>query len=93
MLIDSINTTYHTGEMSITQKRGILSLLYKKDDKTCLNNWRPISLLNTDYKIMAHVQAQRLKNVIHKLIHTDQSGYIKGRNINNNIRLIQDVID
>ena len=42
---------------------------------------------------MAHVPAQRLKHVIHKIIHTDQSGYIKGRNINNNIRLTQDVID
>ena len=42
---------------------------------------------------MAHFLAQRLKKVIHKLIHTDQSGYIKGRNIGTNIRLIQDVID
>ena len=35
----------------------------------------------------------RLKSVIHKIIHTDQNGYIKGRNIAYNIRLIQDVID
>ena len=42
---------------------------------------------------MAHVLANRLKKVISKLVHTDQSGYIKGRNISNNIRLIQGVID
>ena len=89
LLTEAINSAYQTGELSTTQKRGILKLLYKKGDKTSLNNWRPISLLNTDYKILAHILAQRLKKVIHKLIHTDQSGYIKGRNIGTNIRLIQ----
>ena len=57
-----------------------------------LENWRPISLLNTDYKILAHALANRLKKVIPKLVHTDQSGYIKGRTISTNIRLIQDVL-
>lgn len=68
-------------------------MLYKKNDKTLLSNWRPISLLNTDYKILAHVLSNRLKTVLNKLINTDQSGYLKGRNISFNIRLIQDVID
>ena len=48
---------------------------------------------NTDYKILAHVLANRLKLVISKLIHTDQNGYIKGCNIGYNIRLIQDVME
>lgn len=93
LLLDSLNEAYHTGELSPTQKRSVLSLIYKKNDKTLLTNWRPISLLNTDYKILAHVLANRLKKVIAKLIKTDQNGYIKGRNISYNIRLIQDVID
>ena len=93
MLIESINSAYQNGELSASQKMGILSLIFKKGDKTLLENWRPISLLNTDYKILAHTLANRLKKVIPKLIHTDQSGYIKGRNISSNIRLIQDVID
>ena len=50
-------------------------------------------MLNTDYKILAHVLAKRLNNVIEKLINTDQTGYIKGRFIGQNIRVIQDVID
>lgn len=37
--------------------------------------------------------ANRLKKVINKLIHTDQTGYLKGRSVSQNIRLIQDVID
>lgn len=58
-----------------------------------MKNWRPISLLNTDYKILARDLADRLKVVINKIIHTDQNGYIKGRSIGYNIRLIQDVIE
>ena len=93
MLIESINSAYQVGELSTSQKKGILSLIFKKGDKTLLENWRPISLLNTDYKILAHALANRLKKVIPKLINSDQSGYIKGRTISTNIRLIQDVID
>ena len=93
LLLGSLNAAYQKGELSPTQKRGILNLIFKKNDKTLLSNWRPITLLNTDYKILAHVLANRLKKVIPKLVNTDQSGYIKGRNICYNIRLIQDVID
>ena len=92
-LIESLNQSYDSGSLSPTQKRSMLSLLFKKNDKHLLKNWRPISLLNTDYKILAHILANRLKSVIGKLIHTDQNGYIKGRNIGYNIRLIQDVFE
>ena len=81
LLLDSFNSTYQTGELSTTQKRGIINLIFKKNDKNLLSNWRPITLLNTDYKILAHVLANRLKKVIPKLVNTDQSGYIKGRNM------------
>ena len=63
--------------------------------KDCGNpgNWRPISLLNVDYKIAAHILANRIKTILPKIIHSDQNGFIKGRNINYNIRMIQDIID
>ena len=92
-LLDSLQEAYTSGELSTTQKRGIITLLHKKNDKTLLNNWRPISLLNTDYKILTHVLANRMKKVINTLISSDQTGYIKGRFIGQNIRVIQDVIE
>ena len=61
ILLESLNSAYQIVELSPTQKRGILSLIFKKQDKTLLENWWPISLLNTDYKILAHVLANRLK--------------------------------
>lgn len=50
-------------------------------------------MLNVDTKIIAYSLAQRLKPVLHKIIHSDQSGYVKNRFIGFNIRQIQDIID
>ena len=92
-LVDSLNEGYLKGELCDSQKHGIVSLIYKKEDPTLLKNWRPISLLNTDYKIAAYSLASRLKKVMPSIISTDQNGYIKNRFIGYNIRLIQDIID
>ena len=62
-------------------------------DKRLLKNWRPISLLNVDYKIMAKALATRLQKVISSVINSDQVGYIKGRYIGDNIRTILDILE
>ena len=72
---------------------GILSLLYKKGDPKNLENWRPLTLLNQDYKIATRCLAQRLQKLLPLIIHTDQQGYIQNRYIGFNIRLIQYIID
>ena len=85
---------FKTGRLSIDQRRGVLTLLPKpQKDIRYLSNWRPISLLNTDFKILAKVLASRLQKVISSIISTDQSGYIKGRCIGENIRSILDIIE
>ncbi len=72
LLIDSIVYAIATGELSIEQKRGIITLLPKKDKSHHFQkNWRPISLLNTDYKILAKLIANRLKTVLPLLINND----------------------
>ena len=71
----------------------MLSLIFKKGDRDLLKNWRPISLLNIDYKIAAFALAQRLHHVLPKIINSDQNGYVKNRHIGNNLRLIEDVIE
>ena len=71
------------------QKRGILNLLPKEGkDLRYLANWRPVSLLTTDYKILTKSLAIRLQKVISKIISNDQVGYIKKRYIGENIRTI-----
>ena len=58
-----------------------------------VENWRHISLLNTDYKLLTKCVAERIKIVINKLIHNDQTGFIKGRDIFGGIRAILVILD
>lgn len=83
--------TFETGKMSITQKLSILYLLHKKGERNKIQNYRPISLTNSDYKILAFVLAQRLQKVINNLIQEDQTAYIKGRFIGFSARTILDI--
>ena len=57
-----------------------------------ISNWRPVSLLNTDYKIIAKVIANRLKTVISEVVQEDQSYSVPERSIHDNINLIRDSI-
>ena len=54
-------------------------------DAMYLDNWRPLSLLNTDYKIFAKILAPRMSTVLPEIIYPMQHGFIKGRNISENI--------
>ena len=94
MLFECFQYCYKKGILSLEQRRAILSLIPKSNkDLRMLKNCRPLSLLNTDYKILAKTLASRLQNVIGKLINDDQTGCLKGRFIGKNIRTIIDVID
>lgn len=80
-------------EMSTSQYRGIITLQYKQGEREDLANWRPITLLNTDYKIITKILTGRLKPILPNIIHSDQRGFIKDRNIEESIRLLSDVIE
>lgn len=92
-LIECYKHSYEVGQLSESQKRAIITLIYKKGDKKLLKNYRPISLTNADYKILAFTLANRLHKVIEKLIGKQQTAYIKGRFIGNNIRSVLDIVE
>ena len=93
-VVQSINSAFDKGELSICQKRGIITLLPKKDKPTdVLNNLRPVTLLNVDYKIATKVIANRLAKVLPDITCLNQTGYVKNRYIGENVRLIADIID
>jgi ribonuclease HI/exonuclease III len=71
---------------------GWLCPLYKKKDRTIPANYRPITLLNTDYKLFTKILAMRLANVVRDLVHPDQAGFIPGRSIFDHVRLSQAMI-
>ena len=57
-----------------------------------LKNWRPICLLNCDYKIITKVLATRIRDILPKIIHPNQKCGIKGRSIHDGAALIRDLI-
>ena len=95
-MVNSFNYGFHKGELSISQRQSIIRLTPKKNKNLLyLKNWRPISLLNVDYKIASkalHV-ALRLKKVLPAIINNTQTGYVEGRFIGENIRLISDILN
>ncbi len=75
-------------------KQGVITLIPKPRKYILyLDNWRPISLLNNDAKVFAHIFAKRLKHGLEDIIDEEQTGFIQGRHISNNIRLILDMVD
>lgn len=70
-----------------------MRLLYKKDDKRLPKNWRPISLLNTDYKLASKVITERLKPVMSSIVNEDQTCRVVGRSIFSYLQLIRDTLD
>ena len=92
-MVQSFNQALIYGHLNITQRQGIIKVVPKKrKNKLYLENWRPISFLNIDYKIVTKTIAGRISKILPKLIHEDQTGYVKGRNIGQNIRLVKDIM-
>ena len=88
------NESYDEGLLFESALRSIINLIPKKSkDIRFIKHMRPISLLNTDYKLIEKVLANRLKPMLNKLVHSDQKGFLPGRHISCNIRRILDLLD
>ena len=93
-IVNSFNYAFNTGNLSISQRQGIISLIPKKTkDTQYLKNWRPVTLLNVDYKIATKTIALRIEKVLPYLINPTQTVYVKGRFIGESIRLILDIME
>jgi exonuclease III len=66
--------------------------LYKKNDKSNIANYRPISLINTDYKLMTKALSIKLAKVAPTIVHPNQAGFIPGRQIYDQIWLSKLII-
>ena len=92
--IASIIESKIKGNLADSQRQAIIKLIEKKDrDKTKIKNWRPISLLNVDTKIISKAIASRLKEVLPNIIGSEQTAYVKNRFIGEGGRLISDILE
>ena len=76
--LKSVKQAKEEGQLSISQLQAVIKLIEKKDrDKRYIKNWRSISLLNVDTKIISKALAAKLKKTLPTIISSNQTVYIK----------------
>ena len=90
LLLSVLNESFHAGSLAKRQYEGLLRLIYEKDERQLPRNWRPISLLNTDYKLALKIITERLKKVMPSIVHQDQTCGVSNLHL---VRDVQDFID
>lgn len=93
LLVAVYNEAFEKGFLPLTLSQASISLLLKENkNATICESYRPISLLNADFKILAKALAVRLEPILSAIIHNDQTGFIRGRNPFNNLHRLFNVM-
>ena len=88
-----VRETYTRGHLHKTALFGIINLIPKVNrDSRVLKNLRPISLLNSDFKVMEKMFANHIEPALEYIINADQKGFMKNRRLSCNIRRIFEII-
>jgi hypothetical protein len=80
------------GKLWESARLALIRTIHKGGEVNLIKNFRPISLCNVDYKIVAKVLASRVGDVIGSVIDEEQAGFVKGRDIRNNILVARAVV-
>ena len=95
-LKEAIIEAQRTNRLPPSMLEGDITLIYKKKDPKDIRNYRPITLLNVDYKILTKILADKLKIVCEATISAPQKGFVPGRQITDLTRqmyLLQDYVE
>ena len=95
ILFEALSKSIEEGSLGLSQRLGVVTLVHKGIDlsKEQIKNYRPITVTNSDYKILSKCIALRLQSVLEQIINVNQSGFMRGRNISDHIRIIDDIIN
>ena len=89
-----IHRAFLNQELRSSQNQVVIKILGKKErDQRFIKNWRLISLLNTDMKIISKVLSTRIKNVFPFVISSNQTVYVKNRFISKSRRVTLDILE
>ncbi len=89
-LLLAYSAMLRTGTTSAFINKGTITLILKSGDRTKLNNWRPITLLGSIYKILAKTLASKLRTELNEIIRPNQIGFVEGRSILDNVFMAQE---
>ena len=92
-LVQVFNSCCLNSEMCDSMKISHTRVVFKKGDAKNLKNWRPISLLNVDYKICSKALSLRLAKVLEFIVSPDQTCSVPGRKITSNLHALRDILD
>ncbi|KAK3547732.1 hypothetical protein QTP86_028528, partial [Hemibagrus guttatus] len=92
-LLEVLEESCRERRLPLSSRRAVITLLPKKGDLQDINNWCPVSLLCTDYKVMSKALANRLRDIMDSVIQTDQTYCVPNRSIIDNVSLIRDILD
>ena len=91
--LESINESFANGQLTESQTQGMITCIPKTGKaRNLLQNWRPISLLNTSYKLISLCITNRLRKVLNRIISPEQKGFLEGRTISDCTRVMFDII-
>jgi len=91
-LLQIMNKMYSEQPLGAHQVRGLMVCIPKRSNPTRISDYRPLTLLNSDYKILARVLANRLKPILQDIISPQQHCGIQGTSIFEAVATIRDVI-
>ncbi|OAE26483.1 hypothetical protein AXG93_815s1460 [Marchantia polymorpha subsp. ruderalis] len=83
--VNMVHKFWEEGVLAETVTEGMIRLIPKTVNKTELKDWRPLTMLNTDYKIIARILAGRLQLLLQKIVFPQQTRFIKGRQMLDNV--------
>ena len=87
------NHVLETGSVLQSQGKAVIRLIPKTRSPRSLSDYRPISLLNCDYKLMASVLAKRLRPTLVYTLGEHQRGGVPGRYVFDSLCLYRDIIE
>lgn len=91
--IYSMFKDFHLGRLDIKRLNyGVITLIPKLKEANTIRQYRPICLLNVDYKIFTKVLTNRLVPVARKVVGRNQIGFIKERNILEGVVILHEVL-
>lgn len=85
--------SFKTGSLPASLRNALITLILKPGKEAPeQGSYRPISLLNSDAKIIANVLAMRLERILPAITHTDQNGFVQSRQGFHNVRRVLNII-